>query len=146
MIPRRITIHCSDTANGVAVPISEIDSWHKQKGWSGIGYHYVIEPDGSLERGRPLNQVGAHVFGENEENLGICMIGRNKFTIKQFESLHRVIQELQMMYSIPSWELYGHYEFDSARKSGKSCPNMRISCLVLWCHYQLKDAIKQYIL
>lgn len=52
-----------------------IHSWHQARGWSGIGYHYIIRPDGTIERGRPRQMQGAHDEGENSCTIGICVVG-----------------------------------------------------------------------
>lgn len=53
----------------------QVDEWHKNNGWSGIGYHFFVRKDGSIYRGRPLWAVGAHVSGKNESSVGICVEG-----------------------------------------------------------------------
>lgn len=52
-----------------------IHKWHKQNGWSGCGYHYVVRKDGSIEAGRPENTIGAHAQGSNLYSVGICFEG-----------------------------------------------------------------------
>lgn len=77
-ITRRITsiaIHCSATPAGRDVRASTIRAWHKAKGWTDIGYHFVVELDGTIEVGRPLAQAGAHVQGYNNNSVGICYVG-----------------------------------------------------------------------
>lgn len=75
---RRITeiiIHCSATKAGQWFEAKDIDSWHRQRGFNMIGYHYVILLDGTIQEGRPLQQVGAHCVGHNAHSIGICYIG-----------------------------------------------------------------------
>ena len=52
MIPNKIIIHCSATPRGVDYSAADIDKWHRQRGFSKIGYHYVIRLDGKIEKGR----------------------------------------------------------------------------------------------
>lgn len=88
-------IHCSATKEGVWVDAAEIDKWHRDRGWSMIGYHRVIRLDGSVEQGRPYTRRGAHVRGNNVNTLGYCMIGgldaegksKNTFTDQQMHAL-----------------------------------------------------------
>ena len=75
MIPNKIIIHCSATPKGVEYSASDIDKWHRQRGYSKIGYHYVIKLDGKIEKGREENEMGAHCLGENLYSIGICYIG-----------------------------------------------------------------------
>ena len=72
----KIIIHCSATKEGRDISTETIRSWHvKGRGWRDIGYHLVIELDGSLKVGRPLHKIGAHTLGENEHSIGICYVG-----------------------------------------------------------------------
>lgn len=52
-----------------------IHQWHLNKGWSGIGYHFVVRKNGSIERGRPEDTVGAHALNNNSDSIGICFEG-----------------------------------------------------------------------
>ena len=88
-------IHCSATREGVWVDATEIDQWHKARGWSMIGYHRVIRLDGSVEQGRPYTRRGCHVKGNNTNTIGYCMIGgldadgepKNTYTDDQMHTL-----------------------------------------------------------
>lgn len=53
----------------------DINRWHKQNGWAGIGYHYVIRKDGTIEQGRPHWTIGAHAYGDNSHTIGIHFSG-----------------------------------------------------------------------
>jgi hypothetical protein len=71
-----IVLHCSATrASQVNIGAKDIRRWHKDKGWADIGYHYVIKRDGTLEKGRALDAVGAHVEGHNSDSVGVCLVG-----------------------------------------------------------------------
>lgn len=103
-----IIIHCSATKCGADYGAADIARWHKQRGFQDIGYHYVIRLDGSLEEGRPVEQVGAHCKGWNAASIGICYIGgldlngkpADTRTFKQKETMKRLIRELQRKYDI----------------------------------------------
>lgn len=102
---RNIIIHCAATPNGQAFTIEQIDSMHKARGFKRdsqavrnfnqelryVGYHFVIEKDGAIRTGRGLEETGAHVQGHNANTIGICMIGTDKFTKEQWESLRLLI-------------------------------------------------------
>ena len=137
MKPYRITVHCADTPNGKIVPADEIRKWHLARGWNDIGYHLVIQPTGEVERGRGLNEQGAHVEGANEGNIGICLPGTDRFTARAFSTLRYQIDSIRMNYGISEHELYCHNQFKSAQEQGKTCPNMSINRLLAW--YLLKD-------
>ena len=77
-----IVIHCSATRAGQDVRAADIDKWHKERGFSEIGYHYVIDLDGTVEVGRPLTMDGAHCntaglsgLSYNKHSIGICYVG-----------------------------------------------------------------------
>lgn len=77
-----IVIHCSATREGQDVRAADIDKWHKERGFRCIGYHYVIDLDGTIEVGRPLPEDGAHCntaglsgMSYNKHSIGICYVG-----------------------------------------------------------------------
>lgn len=144
--PYRITIHCSDTKNGQPCEIDTIRRWHVNRGFTDIGYHAVIQPDGTVQRGRGLNELGAHVLGENEGNIGICLVGHDKYTSRQFDSLRSFIDALRLNMSIEIWNIFCHYEFFSAKKQGKTCPNIRASDIVCWYIVKTNEPIGKYLL
>lgn len=123
---KKIVIHCSDSDDSLDFGFKDIDEWHRQRGFlsdSGIscGYHYIIRRDGTLERGRPDEEVGAHVKGHNSNSLGICIIGRKNFSDIQITKVKRLVNALCEKYRLVKYDdVYGHYEFDS----NKTCPNI----------------------
>ncbi len=88
-------IHCSATPEGHEVTAEDVDEWHRARGWSMIGYHDLIQLNGTTERGRPYTRRGCHVKGNNINTIGICMVGglneegdpTNTFTDAQWSSL-----------------------------------------------------------
>ena len=55
--------------------VEDVNSWHIERGWAGIGYHYYVRKDGTIWRGRPEWAVGAHAVGHNDKSIGICCEG-----------------------------------------------------------------------
>ena len=70
-----IIIHCSATRAGQDFTATDIDRWHRQRGFRSIGYHFVIRLDGTIEPGRDVALDGAHCTGWNHRSIGICYIG-----------------------------------------------------------------------
>lgn len=70
-----IIIHCSDSEFDKDFHASDIENWHKARGFKKIGYHFVIDLDGTIERGRRLCEVGAHCEDHNKNSIGVCYIG-----------------------------------------------------------------------
>lgn len=87
---------------------------HKDRGWSRIGYHAVIRLDGSVEPGRPMESIGAHVKGFNRTSIGVCVIGgvdehgNPSCTIneEQLDSLEALIASWKQRY--PDARVVGH--------------------------------------
>ena len=112
-----IVVHCSATREGQWVDAHDIDTWHKARGWSGIGYHRVIRLDGTVEQGRAFTRRGAHVRGNNTNTLGICLIGgldeegdpKDTFTWQQFDALHKEILRIKMFCNIET--IKGHRDY-----------------------------------
>lgn len=151
LTPKRVTIHCSDTPNGHPVPVETIRQWHKLpppagRGWADIAYHEVIEPDGTVEPGRPIAEQGAGVAGANENNVHICLIGCDRFTFEQWESLRRRLDYYREFYKVPTHEIYTHAQFPSAICQRKSCPNVSINQLLAWYLEDDVTPIREHIL
>ena len=116
----KIIIHCSDTPNGREHNAADIHRWHKQRGWDGIGYHYVIKLNGIVEKGRPEYWQGAHASEHNANSIGICLIGRDIFKRSQMKALKTLISDIMMRHNID--KVCGHYELDHK----KTCPNFDV--------------------
>lgn len=119
----KIIIHCSATPEGREVTTADIDRWHRERGFTQIGYHYVIYLDGSIHKGRPEHIAGAHCLGQNQTSIGICYIGgldkngkpKDTRTMKQKLALLDLLTQLVVKY--PNATVHGHNEFAS-----KDCP------------------------
>ncbi len=116
-----LVVHCSDTPNNNNIDASYIHNMHLGFGWDGIGYHKVILRSGKVENGRPEYWIGAHVKGKNQTSLGVCLIGRNKFTKKQFISLEKILKKWKKSY--PGAIIIGHCDDNNTKKT---CPNFNV--------------------
>lgn len=125
-----LVVHCSATKAKHDINVDDIDRWHKEKGWSEIGYHFVITRDGTIENGRMVDEVGAHARGFNKGTLGICLVGgldpkgkpEDNFTDEQKASLSKLIKELYEAYPIKF--IVGHRDLP---KVSKACPCFKVS-------------------
>ncbi len=144
----KVTIHCSASKNGKPWSAESIRKMHMSppRNWRDIAYHYILQPDGTVENGRALNVTGAHVKGHNKNNVGFCFIGTDKFSKAQFNSFKYKFDGLKLTYNLNPWNIYCHYEFDTAIKQGKSCPNIRNVDLVSWYILQDDKIIEKYLI
>ena len=124
-----LIVHCSDTEDKNTLGAIDIHKMHLGFGWDGIGYHKVIKRCGKIENGRPEYWIGAHVKGKNDVSLGVCLIGRNRFTKKQFFSLEKVLKKWKSLY--PMAEIIGHRD---AHNTKKTCPNFNVK---MWAKNKL---------
>lgn len=124
-----LVVHCADTPPDMDIGAKDIDRWHRKRGWNGIGYHYVIRRDGTLENGRDPTIPGAHVKGHNRHSLGICLVGgrasegtasESNFTDKQFLTLSVLLEEFVLVN--PELEVVGHRDLNP----GKACPSFDV--------------------
>jgi hypothetical protein len=132
-----IIIHCTATAHDwwadkpTSVKVAEIRRWHVQdRGWKDIGYHYLIDRDGTVANGRPLDQIGAHVKDHNTGTIGISLFGghgssskddfTDHFTIAQDKALRGLIASLHGRFG--KVLVTGHNQY-----AAKACPGFTVA-------------------
>jgi len=103
-----------------------IRRWHvEDNGWSDIGYHFVVRRNGTIERGRDMETVGAHVAGHNKHSIGVCWVGGyqgiDNRTKEQKTSMATLIYLLKKMF--PDADVLGHRDFHGV---AKSCPSYNV--------------------
>lgn len=143
-----IAVHCSATPVGQYFDAFDIDSWHQQR-WgstSGIGYHYVILLDGTIQKGRWMDYPGSHIQGQNKYTVGICYIGGSdskgravydQETPEQRNSLVQLINVLCRTYDLdPIAKVFGHNEYPGVKKA---CPCLNMSELRLECEEKIHN-------
>jgi len=129
-----LVVHCAATKPSQDIGVAEIRQWHTDpapagRGWSDVGYHYVIRRDGSVEQGRHDALVGAHVEGHNLTSVGICLVGgidergapAANYTEAQWRSLHGLLVSLRSRF--PTAEICGHRDFPGVTKA---CPSFDV--------------------
>lgn len=100
-----------------------IHQWHLNKGWSGIGYHFVVRKNGSIERGRPEDTVGAHALNNNSDSIGICFEGNfetETMPEAQKEAGKELVAYLKQKYGIST--VQKHKDVASTACPGKNFP------------------------
>lgn len=120
-----IIVHCSATPEGKDYTVDNIRQWHLQRGFSDVGYHYVIYRNGTINKGRDESKIGAHCTGHNSNSIGVCYIGgmdkdnknpKDTRTDAQKASLLKLLKELKVKY--PKAKIYSHKNF-----ANKACPS-----------------------
>jgi len=126
---KRIILHCAATREGQDFSVDTIREWHVNgRGWSDIGYHWVIRLDGSIEVGRPLEKSGAHTKGHNKDSVGVCYIGgcdadgkpKDTMNPEQEKAWRMIVLSLRTLYG-NHITIHGHNEF-----ANKACPSFTV--------------------
>lgn len=130
----RIIIHCTATKLFADTTVDDLYRWHvEERGWSHIGYHYYIDQKGTIHTCRPIEMIGAHALGHNEDSIGICLEGglsattgkpEDTRTMEQRESLRLLLSSLVSLYDIKVTNIIGHNEI-----SNRDCPCFDVASL-----------------
>lgn len=117
-----IVIHHAGTTKDVDISVPQIHDMHLGNGWSGIGYHFVIHKDGTIEQARPLEYVGAHAYKNNLYTVGICMTGNYNLAYpppEQVLAAEQLTAALCDKYKIApdEYTIFGHRDLNDT-----SCP------------------------
>ena len=118
----RIVLHHTGGAAGEDPDAAEIDAMHRGLDWLGIGYHYLIRKDGTVERGRPAPAVGAHTSGANARTVGVALCGNfceEEPTAAQIESCAMLLAVLGGAFAVPldTKHILGHRDL-----AATACP------------------------
>ncbi len=124
---KRIILHCTATREGEQLDVSQIDKSHRDRGWSEIGYHYVLYADGTIATGRDIRKKGAHVKGHNHDSVGVAYVGgldnnlvpQDTMTMQQEMAFLHLVNSLRVVFGDLS--VHGHNEF-----SNKACPSFEV--------------------
>lgn len=124
-----IVIHCSATPEGRVLTVKDIDRMHRERGFNGVGYHWIIRLDGTVDKGRNEAIPGAHVSGHNFDTIGICYIGgvdvkmkaKDTRTPAQKAAMRRLVDQLLEKY--PKAKVCGHRDFPGVKKD---CPSFSV--------------------
>ena len=132
-----IVVHHIGMPNDDDVAAETVHEWHLNQGWAGIGYHFLIRKDGTIEEGRPLGTIGAHVYGENNHTVGINLAGNFEIgtpTEAQKSSAAHLIASLCTIYQLdPRWQgtVKGHRDLNAT-----ACPGR-------YLYAQMPDIVQQ---
>ena len=142
-----IIIHCSAVRPDQQSSAAQIDSWHRDRGFKfGIGYHYVIRRDGTIEPGRPEWMIGAHCQNHNKYSIGVCYEGgldirgqpADTRTEAQKQTMRRLLEELHERY--PRAVIVGHHDLNPHKAAIKREQNQ--TCLDFAEREQARPEVK----
>ena len=137
----RMTIHHTSSGSGGDSPsrMRGFQRYHMDsRGWCDIGYHFLVDLDGRIYEGRPLDLRGAHVGRHNTGNIGISLIGcfeprncptrsygRNSPTDAMIQSAGRLVATLSQLYGITrnTTNVKGHKQWSGA---STDCPGINV--------------------
>jgi len=124
-----IVIHHTGNPEDDDLSAEEIHESHLAQGWAGIGYHFVIRKDGTIEQGRPMDAIGAHAYGENSHTVGIHVCGNFDLvspTQAQVESLSYLVGWVAEYYGItPDYmHVVGHRDLMATACPGENLYNL----------------------
>ena len=124
-IINKLIVHCSATREGMNISRDTIRYWHLARGFNDIGYHFYIDLDGNIHKGRDIAKIGAHSKGQNRSSIGICYCGgvesdgktpKDTRNEAQKEALLCVLRTMKAMY--PDAVIHSHRDF-----ANKACPS-----------------------
>lgn len=131
-LPWRITLHHTDGKHTRTLAESEaearfIQDYHiNGRGWSDIGYHFLVDAAGNILEGRPEGVLGAHTQSNNEGNVGIALMGTfqpphgEALTQAQLDAVEALGRYLVARYGIAPSALQGHRDYKSTDCPGDS--------------------------
>lgn len=130
----KIVVHCSFSPQGRGDDSHTIDRWHRDRWGSGIGYHYVVLEDGTIQKGRWVDNIGSHAKGYNVGSIAICRMGGmgkdgtavHDATNEQINSIRKLSKLLCNMYDLPYSRILGHGELPNTLKS---CPLVNMNLI-----------------
>jgi hypothetical protein len=123
-----VVVHWTDTYSNANIGSEELNRTHLVLGFNGIGYHYVIRRDGSLQRGRPVNIQGQHAErnGHDRFSIGLAFVGglncpsetpnpgdyrsAKSLTRAQMNTFEQFCRAFYLEY--PGGQIIGHNEID----------------------------------
>lgn len=137
----KIIVHCSATPEGRSHSLADFRKWHVDgNGWKDVGYHFIVDIDGSIYVARPLSQIGAHTIGHNADSIGVCYVGgvdadmkpKDTRTAEQKESLDKLLTYLAYSFNAP---ISGHNDYTNA----KACPSFKAKIEYAYINEDLND-------
>lgn len=122
VITQKIVLHHADASTCDA---DTIHKWHLANGWAGIGYHFVVRKNGTIERGRPIDKVGSHCQNNNSDSIGVCFEGNfEKETMgdTQIQAGQELMSYLYQIYNLDASKVKRHKDLMATSCPGANFP------------------------
>lgn len=119
---KKIVLHHADASSCDAATIHK---WHLNNGWAGIGYHFVVRKNGTIERGRPIDKVGAHCTNQNSDSVGVCFEGnfeKETMSDTQIKAGQELMTYLYDKYKLDKSKVKRHKDLMATACPGKNFP------------------------
>ncbi|MEM6472173.1 MAG: D-Ala-D-Ala carboxypeptidase family metallohydrolase [Planctomycetota bacterium] len=123
----KLVVHHSASPRDTTT-VADVSRWHRERGFSQIGYHQLILSNGTVQAGRPESIMGAHALGANQNSLGVCLMGNFENetpTAAQISSLVSVLQRWTREHRLPTTSIYGHFDVPGG-KTATACPGRNL--------------------
>lgn len=133
--------HCTATPEGRDVSYDDLWQWHVvENGWNHIGYHWLIQLDGTEVECRPEDQVGAHCKDNGMNNCSVAIVYAGGMTVdmvsakdtrtdEQIKAMYDLTQRLIDKYDLTWNDVHGHNEY-----AAKACPSFDVHEDILYRH------------
>lgn len=141
---KRIVLHHADASVCDAITIHR---WHQSNGWSGIGYHFLVRKNGTIERGRPEDTIGAHCLNNNSDSIGICFEGnfdKEIMSETQLKTGQELLSYLYKKYNLTKSNVYRHRDLMATDCPGKNFPFDKVIAGVTTTNNITKDKKTKY--
>jgi N-acetylmuramoyl-L-alanine amidase len=125
----RVTVHhaghaaaCGMSRDAVVAVMEGIVAEHEGRDYGDIGYHFVVDGAGRVWEGRNLAYEGAHVSCQNENNIGVMLLGNFEEqwpSAAHLDTLDRLVGLLRARYMIKRHRVYGHRDLGPSACPGR---------------------------
>ena len=117
---KKVFLHCSANSNP-NWKINDLKKSHLARGFNDIGYHFFIDFNGTIYKGRDLEIIPSAQKGYNTNSIAICLHGglnsKNDFKEIQLNKCKELCLQINSTYN-NNITFHGHCEVES----GKDCP------------------------
>ena len=125
----RITVHHEGCGINVRTSTHSVEQCldgvlggHLRRNFGDIGYHFVVDYAGRVWEGRSLGYWGAHVSGQNDQNVGVMLLGNFEMqrpSKEQLDALQKMVLALRTRFNVRPGRVYGHIDLGKTLCPGR---------------------------